>query len=136
MKTNESKENIQNNDIKENVCNLTYLTEMMSGKKTLIKAIMDVFLKQIPEELQSINDAITKKDYKTIKNFAHTMKSSVSIMSVSLLAPILKEMEELADEVSTSEVNRDEKIIQLNQQLNLICRQAMEEIEKGKLNYV
>ena len=59
----------------ENVCDLNYLTEMMGGKKTLIKEIMDVFLKQIPEELRSMNAAITKTDYPIIKSCAHTMRS-------------------------------------------------------------
>ena len=44
----------------ENVCHLNYLTEMMGGKKHLIKGIIDAFLKQVPEELQSINEAIVK----------------------------------------------------------------------------
>src|SRR5665213_2386225 len=79
----------------ENVCNLHYLTEMMDNKKPLIGGIMDTFLQQIPEELKSINEAIAKTDYATIKSFAHTMKSSVSIMGISILTPILQEMEAL-----------------------------------------
>jgi len=131
MIQSESEKNIQKNSNGENVCDLSYLTEMMGGKKSLIKEIMDVFLKQIPEELQSINDAITKTDYATIKKFAHTMKSSVSIMSVSVLTPILQEMEDLARNATDIE-----QIKQLNQKLNLICKQALEEIESEKLNFV
>ncbi|MEK6614741.1 MAG: Hpt domain-containing protein [Bacteroidota bacterium] len=115
----------------ENVCDLNYLTEMMGGKKHLIRGIMDTFLKQVPEELQSINEAITKKDYAVIKNFAHTMKSSVSIMGITVLAPVLQEMEDLG---STS--GDIEKIKKLNQKLNLICKQAIEEIEIEKYLYV
>jgi len=115
----------------ENVCDLSYLSETMSGKKKLIKEMMDVFLQQIPEELQSINDAIIKTDYPTIKNFAHTMKSSVSIMGVSVLKPILEEMEDLGAKATDME-----KIKQLNQKLNLICKQGIEEIEREKHNYI
>lgn len=115
----------------ETVCDLSYLSEMMGGKKNLMKGIMDVFLKQIPEELQSINQAIIKTDYPAIKNIAHTMKSSVSIMGISVLTPILKEMEDLA----VAAINL-EKIKELNQKLNLICKQAIEEIEKEKHNYI
>ena len=115
----------------ENVCDLSYLSEMVGGKKQLIKEIMDVFLKQVPEELQSINDAVAKTDYAVVKRFAHTMKSSVSIMGISALTPVLREIEDLG----AAAVNI-EKIKELNQQLNLICKQAIEEIEKEKLNYV
>src|ERR1035437_6760875 len=79
----------------KNVCDLSYLSEMVGGKKQLIKEIMDVFLKQVPEELQSINDAVLKTDYAVIKRYAHTMKSTVSIMGISMLTPVLQEMEDL-----------------------------------------
>lgn len=132
MIKNESEKNdVPSNPFGEKMCNLSYLSEMMAGKKDLIKGMMDAFLKQVPEELQSINDAITKTDYATIKNFAHTMKSSVSIMGIAVLIPVLKGMEDLgamAEDI--------EKIKELNQKLNLICGQAIEEIEKEKHNYV
>ena len=115
----------------ENVCHLNYLTEMMGGKKHLIKGIIDAFLKQVPEELQSINEAIVKLDYATIKNFANSMKSSVSIMGISVLTPVLQEMEDLGGMAADIA-----KIKQLNQNLNLICKQAIEEIEREKHNYV
>jgi len=126
------------NSIK-NVCDLNYLTEMMGNKKHLINGIMDAFLIQIPEELKIINDAIIKGDYKTIKNFSHTMKSSVFIMGVSVLTPILQEMEDLAIKAMIAldplTINI-EKIKELNETLNVICKQAIEEIEREKPNYV
>ncbi|OFY84799.1 MAG: hypothetical protein A3F72_05945 [Bacteroidetes bacterium RIFCSPLOWO2_12_FULL_35_15] len=131
MLKSESEKDIQKNTIIEPVCDLTYLSEMTGGKKNMMKAIMDVFLKQIPEELQSITDGIAKADYLVIKNYSHTMKSSVSIMSISILIPILKEMEDLGAKATDLD-----KIKQLNQQLNLICNQAIREIEKEKLNYI
>src|ERR1035437_9402442 len=112
------------------VSNLGYLYETMGGNKKLIQEIMDVFLKQAPEELSALNKAVEKKDYTTIKNFSHTMKSSVSIMGITALADILKEMEELAKNSTNIE-----KIKLLNDTLNAICKQAIEEIEKEKPNY-
>jgi len=106
------------------VCNFEYLSNLMGGKQDLIKKIMDTFLVQVQEELNAINNAILITDYTTIKNMAHTMKSSVSIMGISLLQPILQEMEDLS-KITTS----FERIIALNTQLNLICNQAFEEIK-------
>lgn len=132
MRNNESENSItQNNLAEENVCNLGYLIDAMGGKKNLIKEIIDIFLKQVPEELQSISDAIIKIDYPSIKGFAHTMKSSVSIMGISMLTPILQEMEDLGAAKGDME-----KIKTLNHKLNLVCTQAMGEIEKEKPNYV
>lgn len=119
-----------------NVCDLKYLTEIMGGKKQLINEIMDVFLKQVPDELKFINQAIAACDYSTIKNFAHTMKSSVSIMGISVLAPVLQEMEDLAVGVGHSGIHKIERIIELNQKLDSICKKAIEEIEREKQKYV
>jgi HPt (histidine-containing phosphotransfer) domain-containing protein len=111
------------------VCDLSYLTEMMDGKKHLIKEIMDEFLKQIPGELQSINEGVAKADYGIIKNFSHKMRSSVSIMGISSLTPVLQEMEDLGS--SASEM---ERIVILNQQLQSICGEAMAEIEREQVS--
>jgi HPt (histidine-containing phosphotransfer) domain-containing protein len=112
------------------VCDINYLIEMMSGKKTLIKEIMDTFLIQIPEELSFIKTAINKIDFPGVKSYAHTMKSSVSILGVSSLIPILKAMEDLATQGMDMA-----KIIELNLQLNSICDLAIKEIEIEKFNY-
>ena len=117
--------------IVKNICNLTYLSELMGGKKHLIEEIMDVFLKQVPEELQSINDAIEKINYATIKGVAHTMKSSVSIMGISVLIPILQEMEDLGSNGTSIE-----KIKELNRKLILLCNQAIEEIKIEKSKFI
>ncbi len=121
-----------------NRCNLTYLSEMTGGKKQLIKEIIDAFLQQVPNELKSINDAILKNDFITIKNFAHTMKSSVSIMGISSLNPILNEMEDLSKNAIGGSIpitTSVEKIKQLNEQLNSIATQAIEELESEKQMY-
>ncbi|MES2397438.1 MAG: Hpt domain-containing protein [Bacteroidota bacterium] len=114
---------------RKNTCDFSYLSEMMGGKKNLILGIMDAFLDQIPEELISINEAVTKANHAIIKSVAHTMKSTVSIMGIYSLEPILKEMEDLGS--ITGDI---EKIRALNLELNSICKKAIEEVEKEKLN--
>ncbi|OFX34486.1 MAG: hypothetical protein A2X08_10275 [Bacteroidetes bacterium GWA2_32_17] len=127
MKATESENNIQ---LSEPVCDFRYLIDIVNGKTYLISGIMDVFLKQVPEDIQCINEAITNTDYKTIKSYTHTMKSSVSIMGISILMPVLMEMENLG--IAETDI---EKIKQLNLKLKVICVQAIDEIKKEKLNY-
>jgi HPt (histidine-containing phosphotransfer) domain-containing protein len=115
----------------EKICNLTYLSEMMGHKKHLITGIMDTFLHQIPMELNSIKKGIEEINYATIKNFAHTMKSSVSIMGISVVTPVLQEMEDLGKKAANME-----RIKELNQKLNLLCSRAISEIEKEKHKYI
>lgn len=122
--------NVSENCI-ENICDISYLSEIVGGKKDLIREIMDAFLSQVSEDLPSINNAILKTDYVTINQITHSMKSSASIMGISAIRPVLEEMEALG----ASATNID-GIKELNQMLNLIYRQAIEELEKEKLNYV
>lgn len=121
--------NIETNNNIPTVCNLEYLSGLMGGKKHLIKKIMDTFLVQVEEELNSINKAILITDYTTIKNMAHTMKSSVSIMGISTALPVLQKMEELG--VKDTSIKR---IIALNNQLNTICKKAFVEIENYSIS--
>ncbi len=111
-------------NVKRNVCDLSNLLELMDGKKTLMRGVMDAFLKQLPQELKSMSEAIERKDITTIKSLAHTMKSTVSVMGVTLVKPVLHGLEELE---SGADIQRAKE---LNQQLNFICNQAMEEKRK------
>lgn len=122
--------NITGNCI-ENACNISYLSEIVGGKKDLIRQIMDAFLSQVAENLPSITNAISKTDYLTINQITHSMKSSASIMGISAIRPVLEEMEVLG--ASATNIDR---IKELNQMLNIVYRQAVAEIEKEKLNYV
>ena len=124
MTTNESI-----NDNKK-VYNLKYVNEATGGKKSLIKEILDAFLSVVPEEMDLINIAVSETDYDTIKRIAHRMRSSVSIMGITELEPILKEMESLGNEAKCID-----EIKQLNIRLNSICKKAFEEIRIEKENY-
>lgn len=120
---------IESNNQIETVCDLNYLSRLMGGKIHLIKKMMDTFLIQVKEELSSMNNAIIKKDYASIKNLTHIMKSTVSIMGISIALPILQEMEDMGREITFSDSYRDEKLTTLNLKLNEICKKAFVEME-------
>jgi hypothetical protein len=105
------------------VCDLRYLTGMMNGKKLLIEEMISIILKQVPAELKSINLAITTTDYLRIASIAHIMQTSVSIMGISVLLPVLKKMEVFARNKDIVHIKKE------NQTLNLICRQAFGELK-------
>ena len=118
-------------DESTNVCNLKYLSEMMGGKNHLIAGIIDAFLVQVPEELAAIEEAIEKENYPVIKSFAHTMKSSVSIMGITVLTPILQEIENLSLKAEGMA-----KISELFSSLTQICKKAVEEIEIERKTFI
>lgn len=114
----------------DKVTNLQYLNQTMGGNKRLVKEIMEVFLKQAPEEIAQLSNAVKNTDYRTIKNITHTMKSSASIMGISEVVPMLKEMEDL----SKNSMNI-EKINELNNEVHFIITAAIREIEIERIKY-
>ena len=123
-------EKTRNATVEEKVSDLKYLSDTMDGNKQLIKEVIEVFLKQAPEELSKLNSAVEKSDYASVRSLSHTMKSSASIMGISSVANILNELEELGKNSSSIE-----RIRLLNVDLNSIIKQAIQEIEKEKSNF-
>jgi hypothetical protein len=116
---------------KSTVCDLGYLSELMGENAKLIVEIMNGFLKQLPDELKSINEAVSVSNFTMIKSLAHHLMSTVAIMGISILKPVLKELEELGS--SGTGIDR---IRELTQKVNAICLEATEEIICAKSGYV
>lgn len=111
------------------ITNLNYIIKTVENKESLIDVI-NLFLQQTQEDLCSINDAIMKTDYPNIRKIAYKIRSSTSVMGVSILSPILKRMEHLAGIASGIE-----EIKQLNMQVTAVYKQVIEELEMKKLKY-
>ncbi|HET6226518.1 MAG TPA: ATP-binding protein, partial [Bacteroidia bacterium] len=118
------------NKSSKKVINLEYLINIMSGKKELIRETIEIFVKQANEDLPIINAAIDKDDFLTVKRFAHRMKSTITMMGINSLTPVLEEMEVLGNQKDNME-----RIKELNEKLNTTYTQALEEIKIEKLKY-
>jgi PAS domain S-box-containing protein len=123
-------------DVKEQthrarVINLNFLIDSMGGKKEVIRETIDIFLSQVPEDIAILNEAVNTGDYQRIKNYAHKMKSTVSLIGMHDLEPVLVEMENLGA------VKKDiDRIKELNKTLNDLCKQGIEEMQQERLNYM
>lgn len=121
----------ENEDLAHIVCDLKYLSGMMGDKKHLIKGVMDAFLLQVPEELKGMNEAVEMLNHGSIRKISHTMKSTVSIMGIKTVVPILNQME-----INGTNETDIESTKELNVMLNFICKKAMAEIESQRVNYI
>lgn len=115
----------------EKVSDFTYLSETMQGNKRLIKEIIDVFIKQVSEDISYLKKEIELENFSWIKKISHTMKSSASIMGISSALPILNQMQELAQRGES--IN---EIRELNKNMTKIMEQAIEEITAIREDYV
>jgi CheY-like chemotaxis protein len=116
---------------KNKVVNLNFLIQSIGSKKDVMRETIDIFLEQVPEDIQILNEAVTKIDYTRIKNYAHKMKSTASLIGMHDVEPILAEMESLGED--KKEIGRIES---LNEMLNVLCKQGIEEMEQERLNYI
>jgi PAS domain S-box-containing protein len=116
---------------KNRVVNLNFLIESIGGKKDVMRETIDIFLEQVPQDIQILNEAVTQIDYTRIKNYAHKMKSTASLIGMHDVEPILAEMESLGED--KKEIGRIEV---LNKTLNVLCKQGIVEMEQERLNYM
>lgn len=107
----------------DKVCNLDYLVVATHGNKVAINNIVTVFFKETKKELNFLNDAIRENNYPVISDISHKIKSAFSILGISQLEGVFKEMEQLSS--STSSIANIEL---LNQRVNHIFNQAREEL--------
>ena len=64
---------------------LSYLQELSQGSKQFEKEMIELFIKQVPADLDLLENALTQNNYKNIQGFAHKIKSSLSIMMLEEL---------------------------------------------------
>ena len=105
--------------------NLTYLKEVVENNESSVRSIIDLFVKQMPEEILLIEKAIEEQDYNAIKGVSHKLKSSVTILGVEELLKVLNALEEnAAEQKDLSEIQ------ELFLQLRELSNKVLEEINQ------
>ncbi len=72
---------------------LSYLESMSMGSQEMINEMIDIFIDQIPEFTEGLQEHLTNKDYIALGALAHKAKSSVAVMGMNELANVLKDLE-------------------------------------------
>ena len=107
-----------------NVCNLDYLKELSNGNKDFVTKMIQLFLDEIPAEILNLEKDIENKDYESIKQVAHKMKSTLPFVGLHELAEQkLTEIEDLAKKQIDIQ-----KIQSLFFDVKETCRLASEEL--------
>ena len=85
---------------------LSYLHELSGNDKDFEKVMMEQFVQQTLEELNSLQQAIADNNWLSAKKIAHSLKSTVSYMGLaSELHPSLEAIEKAAVSGNSSEVS-------------------------------
>lgn len=78
---------------------LTYFRTMSGGRPEFELNIFQMFIEDIPIQLQEMSEALIDKSYKLAAQIIHKMKSSLLMIGMNQIEPIIKEIEQnLIDE--------------------------------------
>lgn len=89
----------------EGLYDLCMIERLCRGNQEQVKKMISVFIKQIPQALEEIKKAYSKKDFITIKNTAHRIKPILSYYAIIKIEKDIRLVEALAkDEMATLEM--------------------------------
>lgn len=78
------------------VVDLSYLRELSDNNKEFEKEVIELFLSQVPGQMEDLDHAINERNYKEIKMLAHKLKSSTAVTIGKKLMPHFELLEEKA----------------------------------------
>jgi PAS domain S-box-containing protein len=96
---------------------LSYLKELSDGNKEFEKEMIELFLNQVPGDVSSLDVAFKNSDAFLVKSLSHKLKSSMSVVGLSILSPHLSFIEKNASNTEMNELSL-EKFIFIKNTLN------------------
>jgi len=91
--------------MKNNLYNLELIYLMADGDTAFVEKMVSLFAELTPSLLIRLKTGIERNDYKEIKLTAHKMISSIDMMGIDTLKPVIRTLEKMAAEkVEISEI--------------------------------
>lgn len=91
------KDQLKINPFFSNVVDLSYLNESLGGNKEMLQQLTELFLSQNPDKIELLKKSIEEKKFEEIRETAHFLKSSFTIMGLQCKSELI-EIEELSKE--------------------------------------
>ncbi len=110
---------------------LSYLLKMTDKNNELIMEIIEIFVTQVEEIWNEMQDYYNKGDYNSLGMIAHKAKTSVSIMGMNSLSKKLKDLELFCRDNKNQELYQD-----IINEFKTDCLQAIEELKDYKQNHL
>lgn len=108
---------------------LVNLEEISGGSNDFIEEMIKLFIEQAKITTSSLNTAFDQKDFTEIKNLAHQIKPSIDNLKIEILRPIIREIEQLAEDQGQPE-KLSPLIMETNTVLESVLIQLDEELKE------
>ncbi|WP_020526425.1 Hpt domain-containing protein [Flexithrix dorotheae] len=114
-------------NLTSNLTSFSYLSEFSENDTGFMREMVDVFIEETPREIQKLQFALSKKDWKTIGSIAHSLKTSVRLMGMEEIHVDVEELEIMGKSKQNVKLipERTAKIIK-------ICEEAVVELKEKK----
>jgi len=109
----------------QDVINLDLLTEIAGDDPGFIRVCIELFLGEMPENLNRLNSAIQNSDWETIRTISHKMKTSLNYMGMSEHRSAAASIEKLSREKREIECIKTNALL-----ITKGCHKAFKELHK------
>jgi len=84
------------NPTSSKVCNLATLQSMANGKTDFLIKFLQLFIDQVPPQVQGMQEAAATADWAKVGNLAHQLKSNFDIVGITVLQQPIRDLETYA----------------------------------------
>ncbi len=77
------------------IYNLDKINEMAEGDEDFINSVISVFLEEVPQDLEQLENALEQKDYEQVYQLAHKIKPNVDLLGMEQTRAIALQIETL-----------------------------------------
>ncbi len=116
------------NEIKNHI-DIQQLENDFAFSKGLCQKLLKLFVENYPKYMKNLQDAIEQKDYKSIYQWAHTLKGSAANLKMELVKDLSKELEDAG--AKEEQINYETKFRELSSVLELIDQEIQDVLKKS-----
>ena len=87
------------------IYNLDKINEMAGGDEDFINSVISVFLEEVPQDLEGLENALEQQNYEQVYQLAHKIKPNVDLLGMEQTRAIALQIETLGkNEANMSEI--------------------------------
>jgi len=87
------------------IYNLDKINEMADGDEDFINSVISVFLEEVPQDLEGLENALEQQNYEQVYQLAHKIKPNVDLLGMEQTRAIALQIETLGkNEANMSEI--------------------------------
>ncbi|MEY8019765.1 Hpt domain-containing protein [Muriicola sp. SD30] len=110
------------------IYSLDKLNEMADGDNDFVLSVITVFLEEVPQDLEDLENAIDKGDYENVYQLAHKIKPNVDILGMEQTRAIALEIETLGKD-EKNKVLIEEKFPALKKDIHQVIGELRKDFE-------